>query len=195
MLKPFINLFCALIPNRALRHRLRMRLTFNIKPYIKFAKSDAKMPNAHVDIYQGHGGMKKIIVVLDKTVAYKFPLVPARYNSPKTEKMFTDAFHKISPIYLPKMDVIPMHIDGKTIDVLKYEFVAGTPIGKLSPDTLQKHASKIASQLGKFLFAISQSDPREIAHLKPSKTTTYLLLDITNSTTSKDTPLLLNPIV
>ena len=171
MFKPLINLLCALIPNRALRHRVRMRLTFNIKPYINFAKSDANIPNAHVDIYQGHGGMKKVIIVLNKTIAYKFPLVPARYDSPKTEKMFTDAFHKISPIRLPKMDVIPMHINGKTIDVLKYEFIGGTPVGKLPADLLQKHAQKIATQLGKFLFAIGQSDPREIAHLKPSKTT------------------------
>ena len=128
MFKPFINLFCAFIPNRDLRHRMRMKMTFNIKPYIRFAKYDAKMPNAHVDIYQGHGGMKKIIVVLDKSVAYKFPLVPARYNSPKTEKMFTDAFRSISPLKLAKMEIVNMDVNGTKIDVLKYEFINGTPI-------------------------------------------------------------------
>ena len=171
MFKPLINLFCAFIPNRKLRHRLRMQMTFNIKPYINFAKSDANLPNADVNIYQGHGGMKKIIVVLDKKVAYKFPLSAARYDSPKTEKMFTDAFRDISPIYLPKMEIIKMPVNGTNIDVLKYDFVDGTPIGNLSDSLLKKYANTIAEQLGKFLFAIGESNPKSIQHLKPTKQT------------------------
>ena len=168
MHKIFVNLLCAFIPNRDVRHRMRMRMTFDIRPYIKFAKSDAKLPHAHVDIYQGHGGMKKIIVVLDKAIAYKFPLVPARYNSPKTEKMFTDAFRNVSPLPLPKMDIVNMVIGGTKIDVLKYEFVDGTPIGKITQETLNKYGNKIARQLGEFFYAIGQSNPKSIQHLKPS---------------------------
>ena len=171
MFKPFVNLFCMFIPNKELRHRARMLMTFDIKPYIIFAKNDANLPNAHVNIHQGHGGMKKIIIVLDKSVAYKFPLSPARYNSPKTEKMFTDAFREISPIKLPKMQIVKMSVNGTIIDVLKYEFINGTPVGKVSQETLEKYEDKIAQQLGRFLFEIGESDPTSIEHLKPSKNT------------------------
>lgn len=157
------------IPNKELRHRARMLMTFDIKPYINFAKNDANLPNAHVNIYQGHGGMKKVIIVLDKSIAYKFPLTPARYNSPKTEKMFTDAFREISPIKLPKMEIVNMSVNGTIIDVLKYEFIKGTPIGKVAKKTLEKYEDKIAQQLGSFLFEIGESNPASIEHLKPSK--------------------------
>lgn len=168
MRKIFINLLCALIPSRKLRHRMRMRMTFDIRPLIKFALKDANMKRVHIDIFQGHGGMKKVIVVLDKRKAYKFPLVPARYDSPKTEKMFTDAFREISPLKLPKMEIVPMNMNGKIIDVLKYDFVSGTPIGNVSKETLNKYGDKIARQLAEFLYAIGQSDPKSIKHLKPS---------------------------
>ncbi len=158
------------MPTRELRHRMRMRMTFNIKPYIDFAKKDANLPNARVNIYQGHGGMKKIIIVLDKKVAYKFPISPARYNSPKTEKTFTDAFRDISPIKLPKMNIVNMSVNGTVIDVLKYEFISGTPIGKLSKNALKKHGDSIAKQLAKFLFTLSESNPKSIQRLKPKKT-------------------------
>lgn len=167
MHKTLVNLLCAFIPNRNLRHRARMRMTFDITPYIRFAKTNANMPNANVEIYQGHGGMKKIIIVLDKKIAYKIPLVPARYDSPRREKMFTDAFRTVSPIPLAKMEIVNMHHSGQDIDVLKYDFMPGTPIGKLSQLALEKHGDKIAKQLAYFLYTIGQSDPRSVAKLKP----------------------------
>lgn len=58
--------------------------------------------------------------------------------------MFTDAFREISPIKLPKMQIVKMSVNGTIIDVLKYEFINGTPIGKVSQETLEKYEDKIA---------------------------------------------------
>lgn len=72
------NIVCGFIPDKKLRHRVRTRLNYDIGEYIDFARRDAGRPNARVRTYSGHGGMKKIIVVLDDEVAYKFPLVAAK---------------------------------------------------------------------------------------------------------------------
>lgn len=58
------NIVCGFIPDKKLRHRVRTRLNYDIGEYIDFARRDAGRPNARVRTYSGHGGMKKIIVVL-----------------------------------------------------------------------------------------------------------------------------------
>ena len=84
--KFLVNLACGFIPSKSVRHRVRVRAQFDIKSYIDFAVRDAGLVRPTVRTYQGHNGMKKIIVVLNNTVAYKFPLVDARADSPRREK-------------------------------------------------------------------------------------------------------------
>ena len=98
------NIVCGFIPDKKLRHRVRTPPNYDTGEYIDFARRDAGRPNARVRTYSGHGGMKKIIVVLDDEVAYKFPLVAAKKDTPQREKMFADAFREISPITIPKME-------------------------------------------------------------------------------------------
>lgn len=62
------NIVCGFIPDKKLRHRVRTRLNYDIGEYIDFARRDAGRPNARVRTYSGHGGMKKIIVVLDSCI-------------------------------------------------------------------------------------------------------------------------------
>ena len=119
--KFLVNLACGFIPSKSVRHRVRVRAQFDIKSYVDFAVRDAGLVRPTVRTYQGHNGMKKIIVVLNNTVAYKFPLVDARADSPRREKMFADAFRNVSPVRLPKMELLQF----RGMDVLKYEFITG----------------------------------------------------------------------
>lgn len=162
--KAAANIVCGFIPNKKIRHRVRTRLNFNISQYIDFAKRDAGRPNAKVRTYSGHGGMKKIVVVLDDEIGYKFPLVAARADSPRREKMFSDAFRDISPVYIPKMEIIQFN----GMDALKYDFRPGKTLGDMDRETILKHEDKIARQLAAFLFEIGRSDPESIRHLKPA---------------------------
>lgn len=159
------NIILGFVPSKKLRHKLRLRMNFDLRPYIEFAKRDSRRPNARVRTYQGHGGQKKVIIVLDNKVAYKFPLVAARADGPRREKMFTDAFRKISPIKLPKMQVLQF----RGMDVLKYEFIAGKTVADLPKKTLKKFGPYIARQLAEFCAALNASDPVELRALKPKK--------------------------
>ncbi len=158
------NIILGFVPSKKMRHRLRMRMNVDVKKYIEFARKDAGMPNARAKIYQGHGGQKKIIVVLDSAVAYKFPLVAARADGPRREKMFTDAFRKVSPIRLPKMEVLQF----RGLDVLKYEFISGKTVADLPQEKLRQFGPKIARQLAEFLMAIGTCDPVALRGLKPT---------------------------
>ncbi|MBD5400533.1 hypothetical protein HDR61_02190 [bacterium] len=162
--KAAANVVCGFIPNKKLRHRVRTRLNYDIKQYIDFARRDAGRPNGRARTYSGHGGMKKIIVVLDDVVAYKFPLVAARADSPRREKMFADAFRDISPIYIPKMEILEFN----GMDVLKYDFHAGKTLADMDTDTILRHEDKIANQLAAFIFELGRSDPESIRHMKPA---------------------------
>lgn len=162
------NIVCGFIPDKKLRHRVRTRLNYDIGEYIDFARRDAGRPNARVRTYSGHGGMKKIIVVLDDEVAYKFPLVAAKKDTPQREKMFADAFREISPITIPKMEILSF----KGMDVLKYDFLPGKTLADMDTATILKHEDKIARQLASFMFEIGRSDPKSIRHLKPDGATT-----------------------
>lgn len=159
------NILCGFIPDKKIRHRVRVRAYFDISKYIEFAKANAGRPNASVRTYQGHGGMKKIIVVLDNAVAYKFPLVAARADSPRREKMFTDAFRDASPIRLPKMDVLKFN----GMDVLKYEFISGRTLADTPSRVIRRHGDKIAKQLAKFIFEIGRSNPPALRKLRPPR--------------------------
>lgn len=161
--KTAINIICGFIPNKRLRHRIRTRLTYNIQQYIDFARNDAGRPNASVQTFSGHGGMKKIIVVLDNEIGYKFPLVAARADTPRREKMFADAFRDVSPVHIPEMEILRFN----NMDVLKYGFSSGKTLADLDTQTILRHSDKIAKQLANFIFFIGQSDPKSLRHLKP----------------------------
>ncbi len=158
-----VNIVCGFVPGKKNRHRVRTRLTYDIQNYIDFARRHARRPNARVRTYSGHGGMKKIIVVLDNEIAYKFPLVASRADSPRREKMFADAFREISPVHIPKMELLQF----RGTDVLKYEFLAGKTLADMDTETILRFEDKIASQLAGFIYALGRSDPESIRHLKP----------------------------
>lgn len=162
--KTLQNIILGFVPSRKMRHRIRLYMNVDVKKYVEFARRDAGLPNARVKIFQGHGGQKKMIVVLDNRVAYKFVLDASRADGPRREKMFTDAFRDLSPIPLPNMTVL--NFNG--FDVLKYDFVAGKTVANMDAKTLRKFTPIIAHQLAEFMFAVGGGDPVSLREFKPS---------------------------
>ena len=147
-----------------MRHKVRVGIKYGTKKYIDFAKQNAGLPNAKVKTYLGHC-CKNLVVVLNESIAYKFPLTEKKYHDAIKEKMFMDAFRKVSPVPLAQPEVLQYH----GTDVLKYQFIKGKVITELSPKQTVAHAAKIGWQLGDFIYAIGMSDPRELKKLKPTQ--------------------------
>lgn len=159
----FIKFVCRFIPNRITRNRVRF-LWYNrayVKKCINFIKSLGDFKDIKKIV--GHGSRNLVVTVDDKYV-FKFPRSGDGYEKSLREKRITDAFRQISPIKIPKMEILDF--DG--IAVRKYPFIKGVnlecfPTKKVPHDI----EVKIAKQLAKFLYVIGQSDLKELRDLKP----------------------------
>ena len=164
MKKLLINILCGFIPNRNLRNRIRMELNNPIRKWAKFAKSFSNKKNPVVKYTYGHRCINFVVNIDDKYV-FKFPLKDDGYAISKREERITNALRHISPIKIPKMEII----DFNGLAVRKYEFIKGVGYHRLDRNTQNANADKIAKQLAKFLYIVGKSDPKEIMDLKPKK--------------------------
>ena len=114
-------------------------------------------------------GWKNVVIILNKKYVFKFPFASKDRAFVKrvsaTEKRVVDAFRKISPIYIPKMELI----DWNGTIIRKFEYVSGKQITDFNPDKIgASNIKKIAQQLAKMVYVIMQSDPKELRDLKPN---------------------------
>lgn len=162
MKKLLINILCGFIPNKSKRKAIRMRLNNPITyKMTKFAKSFSKSKKPKIKYTYGWRCVNFVVTVDDKW-AFKFPLIGNGHDIAIREQRITDALRPISPINIPEMELL----DFNGITVRKYEYIRGTGFHKLSRETQNKYANKIAKQLAKFLYIIGKSDPKEIRDLK-----------------------------
>ena len=138
-----------------------------VNRYIKFVK-DNYAHGKKCDIRTAYGrGWKNVAVILDKKYVFKFPFASRDKDFVKRvsviEKRVVDAFRKISPIYIPKMELI----DWNGMIVRKFEYVSGKQITDFNPDKIsEENRHKIAKQLANMIWVIQQSDPKELRNLK-----------------------------
>lgn len=78
------------------------------------------------------------------------------------EKRITDAFQRISPLRIPKIDIIES--DGFTF--YKYDFIAGKNLNTMPFRTIVENGWVWGRQLAEFINAVHNADPAEIADLK-----------------------------
>ena len=162
MKKLLINILCRFIPSKSKRKAIRMRLNNPITHKMtQFAKSFSKSKKPKIKYTYGWRCVNFVVTVDDKWV-FKFPLFGNGHDIAIREQRITDALRPLSPIKIPKMEML----DFNGITVRKYEYIHGTGFHKLSRDTQNKYANKIAKQLAKFLYIIGNSDPKEIRDLK-----------------------------
>ncbi len=78
------------------------------------------------------------------------------------EKRITDAFEHISPINIPKIDVVQS--DGFTF--FRYNFMAGKNLNTCSFKKIVAHKDALATQLAEFINAVHNARPTEIEDLR-----------------------------
>ena len=162
----FANAVCGTIPGKKRRDIVRIKIKY--REYLRDCKrfalehADGKPHKIRIDVgARSHN----LILLVDNVCAFKFPLHENGYDKTTREKRIVDAFSKISPIKIPKLDVF----QWGDITVRKYEFADGILLKKIKPSIVIQNRDKIARQIAKFMIAIGNSDPTEIRDLKPNK--------------------------
>lgn len=165
----FANLVSGFIPNKKLRSKVRVILRYpSTHAYIKWVQQWAKENDGGVKTMSiAFGvGCKNLIVILNEKNVFKFSLVTDGHDAAVREMRITDAFYDITPIPMPKMELI----QWRGITIRRQEFFGGKLIGDFEPSYILAHRAHIARQLANFLYVIGTSDPKSIRDLKPSKT-------------------------
>lgn len=164
----FVNLFCCFIWRKSLRDRLRTLLYYRpvVRDYLRFVREYARRHNMKKCKIKTKVGWIccNLVVILNNKYVFKFPLKSDGKELAVREKRITDALRSISPIKIPKMEIIPY----KDIVVKKYEFARGTLFSELSPHDVAKNAQHLARQLANFLYVLAKADPVELRDLKPT---------------------------
>lgn len=159
----FANIVCGTIPGKRRRDIVRIKIKYReyLRDCKKFAitHTDGKKHKIRIDIgRRSHN----LVLVVDNIAAFKFPLHDNGYDKAIFEKRIVDTFSKISPIKIPKLEVI----QWGDITVRKYEFADGVLLKKISPKIVIANRDKIASQIAKFMVVMNCSDPIELRDLK-----------------------------
>ncbi len=159
------NAVCGTVPGKRRRDIVRIKIKYH--KYLRdckqfaIAHTDGRRHKIKIDVgARSHN----LILLVDNLCAFKFPLHDSGYAKSTREKRIVDAFSKISPIKIPKLDII----QWGDITVRKYEFADGVPLKKISPKKVLANRDKIARQIAKFIFDINISDPSDIRDLKPT---------------------------
>jgi len=162
----FANAVCGTIPGKKRRDIVRIKIKY--REYLRDCKrfalehTDGERHKVRIDVgARSHN----LILLVGNVAAFKFPLHENGYEKATREKRIVDAFTKISPIKIPKLEVI----QWGDITVRKYEFATGVLLKKIKPSIVIQNRDKIASQLAKFMVAIGNADPVSIRDLKPNK--------------------------
>lgn len=167
--RTFANIISCFIPNKKLRSKTRVVLRYpSTKDYIRWVRKWAHENDGGVQKMSiAFGvGCKNLIVILNDKNVFKFSLVNDGNAQAVREMRITDAFQKITPIPMPKMEII----QWRGITIRRQEFFSGKLIGDFEPSYVLSKRTHIAKQLANFLHVVGSSDPASIRDLKPKKT-------------------------
>lgn len=177
--KIFITLESFFAPAFAFCNKIFMGLRHpEIRKYKNYIKQHyAKGKKCKIKTAYGRG-YKNVVLILDKKYVFKFPFASRDKDFVRRvstiEKRVVDAFRKISPIYIPKMELI----DWNGTIIRKFEYVSGKQITDFNPNKISmENRGKIAQQLANMIRVIQMSDPKELRDLKqnPKEKPNYML--------------------
>ena len=161
------NIVCGFIPNQKTRSRVRVVLNNpSIKAHIKFVRrwADENCGGVQKLKLDFGVGCHNLVVLLNDKYVFKFFLVPGRESRAYHEERVVAALRDISPIRLPKMELIRY---GDTVLRL-YEFVPGKMLTDFDASYINQNRDKIARQLANFMYVIGCADPAALRDLKPT---------------------------
>ncbi len=153
---------CCLIPMRGLRHKMRREQLFDWRR--KYNALRAAYPELNFRRTRMIKGGWNIGFIVDNKYVFK---IRKNIHSSKTErimreKRITDAFAKISPLRIPKIEII--NIGEYTF--FKYDFMPGKNLNSFSLRTIMQHRDAWGAQLAEFICAVHNARPGEIDDLK-----------------------------
>ena len=132
---------CALIPNRKLRERIRKKQLFDW--YNKYKALQKRFPELNFRRTKMIKGGWNIGFIVDKKYVFKIrKFFDSSIPTEKIvrEKRITDAFQNISPLQIPKIEII--NTDGYTF--YKYNFIHGENLNTCSQRKIEDLRGDIA---------------------------------------------------
>lgn len=154
---------CGLIPNRRIRNQLRTQKLFDWRNKYKALRK--KFPELNFRHTRMIKGGWNIGFIVDNRYVFKIrKFFDSSIPTEKImrEKRITDAFQNISPLQIPKIEVVKA---GK-YTFYKYDFIPGKNLNMFSKKTIEKHVWDWGKQLAEFINAIHNSYPTEIEDLR-----------------------------
>lgn len=157
------NFLCNFIPNRRTRERIRREKLYDWRKKYKALRAAFPELNFH-NMRMIKGGWN-IGFIVDNRYVFKIrkyydKKIPA--EKIMREKRITDAFEHISPLIIPKIELVESN--GYTF--YKYNFIPGKNMNWFSKRAIEKHAKIWGKQLAEFISAVHNTDPKQIADLK-----------------------------
>lgn len=160
----FTNIICGFIYNKDIRKHARVIMNSPMLSDINFIHKNLNKPLHKIKTFIGYQARNLLISANDEYI-FKFPL--RRSNSSELairEKRIVDAFAPISPVYVPPVEIL----QHRGALVRKYKFIRGTTLRQIPTEILDKHKTKLAKQIARFIYEIASSDPESIRDLKPT---------------------------
>ncbi len=157
------DLLACLIPIRELRNKIRRKELYDYRR--KFNALRAALPRKEFKRVRVIKGGWNIGFIVNKKYVCKIRKFYDKHIPVEKiirEKRITDAFAKIVPLKIPKIEII----ESRGFTFYKYDFIPGTNLNRMSYRKIVKHGWKFGHQIAQFIDAMHNADPTEIADLK-----------------------------
>lgn len=158
-----LDFLCTFIPSRTTRNRIRKEKLYDWRKKYKALKK--KYPDLNFYRTKMIKGGWNIGFIVDKRYVFKIrKAFDANIPIEKItrEKRITDAFTNVSPLRIPKIEIIKA---GK-YTFFKYDFIPGKNLNKFSLRTIKKYKQTLGKQLADFIYAIHNHKASEIDDLR-----------------------------
>ena len=157
------DILVCFIPDPQIRRRIRYKRLFDWREkYHALRAAQPELRFAHVKMIKGGWNIGFIVdnKFVFKTRKFLDTSVPAERIM--REKRITDAFEKISPLAIPKIEIVHA---GKYV-FYKYNFIRGHNMNKLPTRTIARNRELWGRQLAEFINAVHHARPTEIRDLQ-----------------------------
>lgn len=174
----FMDFIVGFIPNRKLREKIRKEDLYDYRKKLNALR--CALPRSefkHVRVIKG--GWNIGFIVNNKYVCK----IRKKFNPEVTnekairEKRITDAFAKIVPLQIPKIELI----QSQGFTFYKYNFIPGTNLNRLSRKKIGEYGWPLSKQIAEFIDAMHNTDPAELADLKTGQGDGWNHNDICNN--------------
>ncbi len=173
-----LDFLAGFIPSRKLREKIRRVDLYDYRK--KYNALRSALPRAEFKrVRVIKGGWNIGFIVNNKYVCKirKFYDKQIPIEKIMREKRITDAFGKIVPLKIPRIDII----ESRGFTFYKYNFIPGKNLNRMSLKAISKNGWKWGRQLAEFIAAMHNADPAEIADLKTGEGDGWNHNDICNN--------------